>query len=127
MAIDRTDFESLGEGDLQELIASQVPEGLRVEYKRDQYGNTDAEKREVLKDVSAFANAHGGHLLIGIEARDAIPVALPGLAGLNADDAILRMEQLIRSGIEPRILGVRSKAVRLETGNTILVFRIPHS
>lgn len=126
MPIDRIDFENVGEADLQELVATQVPEGLRLEYKREPYGNSDAEKREALKDVSAFANAHGGHLVVGIEARDGLPVALQGVA-LNADDGILRLEQLIRSGIEPRILNVRSKAIRLRNSNTALLLRIPRS
>jgi hypothetical protein len=127
MAIDRIDFENLGEGDLQELIAAQVPEGLRIEYKRELYGNADADKREALKDVSAFANAHGGHLIIGIEARDGLPISLQGMNGLNADEEILRLEQLVRSGIEPRIVNVRSKAVRLANGNNVLVLRVPRS
>lgn len=127
MAIDRLDFDNLDEADLQELVTNQVPEGLRIEYKRDPYGNADADRREALKDVSALANAHGGHLIIGIEAQNGIPVALPGVQGLNPDDEILRMEQLIRSGIEPRILNIRSKAVRLANGNAALALRVPRS
>jgi hypothetical protein len=127
MAIDRIDFENLGEADLQELVATQVPEGLRIEYKRDTYGSADADKREALKDVSAFANSHGGHLVIGIEARDGIPVAAQGVVGMSADEEILRLEQLIRSGIEPRIVNVRSKAIRLANGNVALVLRVPRS
>jgi hypothetical protein len=127
MAIDRLDFDNLGEADLQELLANQVSEGLRIEYKREPYGNADADKREALKDISAFANAHGGHLVIGIEARDGVPTALQGVQGLNADDEILRMEQLIRAGIEPRIVNIRSKAVRLANGNAALAIRVPRS
>jgi hypothetical protein len=127
MAIDRIDFENLSEGDLQELVGTPVPEGLRVEYKREPYGNTDADKREALKDVSAFANSHGGHLIIGIDAQGGVPVSVQGVQGLNADDEILRMEQLIRSGIEPRIMNVRSRAVRLGNGNVALVLRVPRS
>lgn len=127
MAVDRLDFDNLGEADLRELVANQVPEGLRIEYKREPYGNADADRREALKDVSAFANAHGGHLVIGMEARDGVPIALPGVEGLNADDEILRMEQLIRAGIEPRIVNIRSKAVRLANGNIALALRVPRS
>lgn len=127
MAIDRVDFENVSEADLQELVGTPVPEGLRIEYKREPYGNSDADKREALKDVSAFANSHGGHLIIGIEAQGGIPVGVRGVPGLNADDEILRMEQLIRSGIEPRVMNVRSRAVRLANGNVALVLRIPRS
>ena len=57
MPIDRLDFENLAENDLAELLVAQVPEGLRIDYKRDLYGNSDADKRELLKDVSGFTNA----------------------------------------------------------------------
>lgn len=127
MPMDRIDFENANETDLQELVAAQVPEGLGIEYKREAYGNSDADKREALKDLSAFANAHGGHLAIGIEAKNGIPIAQQGVQGLNADDEILRMGQLIRSGIEPRIINVRTKSIRLQYGNTALLLRIPRS
>ena len=59
MSIDRGDFDAVSEPDLQELVMAAAPEGLRIEYKREAYGNTDSEKREFLKDVSALANSQG--------------------------------------------------------------------
>jgi len=59
MPIERLDFDNMSEADLAELVATQVPEGLRIEYKRELYGNRDEDKREALKDISAFANAFG--------------------------------------------------------------------
>ena len=58
MAIDRIDFDQLAIGDLIEVVAAQVPEGLRLDYKRDLYGNSDKDKREFLKDVSAMDFVH---------------------------------------------------------------------
>jgi predicted HTH transcriptional regulator len=127
MPIDRLDFHNLGEGDLAELVAGQVREGLRIEYKRDLYGNADQDKREALEDISAFANAFGGHLILGIEAHQGIPVALPGLPGANPDDTILWFEQLTQSGIEPRIQGLRVRAVRLANSAHCVVLRVPKS
>jgi hypothetical protein len=43
MPIDRLDFDNMDENDLKELLTTQVPEGLRIEYKREPYGNSDAE------------------------------------------------------------------------------------
>lgn len=63
MSIEKSDFDSIGESDLHELIDAQVPEGLRLDYKLKNYGRSDSDKRELLKDVSAFANSHGGHLV----------------------------------------------------------------
>ena len=69
MTIDRGEFDSLSQSDLEELTEAQVPEGLRLEYKRELYGNSDSDKREFLKDVTALANSHGGHLILGIEEK----------------------------------------------------------
>ena len=57
MGIDRGDFDAVSEQEIQELVAAQVPEGVRIEYKLQTYGNSDSEKREFLKDVSALANS----------------------------------------------------------------------
>jgi Putative DNA-binding domain len=127
MPIDRLDFDNLAENDISELVAAQVPEGLRIDYKKDLYGHSDAEKREALKDVSAFANAFGGHLIIGIEEQNGLPTAIPGVANVNPDDIILRLEQLIRTGVDPGIQGLRVRAVPLANGAYCFVLRIPRS
>lgn len=127
MPIDRLDFDNLGENDLSELVAAQVPEGLRIDYKKDIYGNTDADKREFLKDISAFANAFGGHLIVGVEEENGIAIAIPGVSNVNPDDIVLRLEQLSHTGIEPRIQGLRVRAVPLATGRHCFVLRIPRS
>lgn len=127
MSIDRLDFDQLSDKDLNELCDAQVPESLRVEYKRDLYGKNDQEKREALKDVSAFANASGGHLIIGFEEKKGLPVAITGVADVDPDGEISRLEQLILSGIEPRIQGIRIRAVPLATKSYCFVLRIPKS
>jgi len=127
MPIDRLDFDNLGENDLNELIAAQVPEGLQIDYKRDLYGNSDEDKRELLKDVSGFANAFGGHLIIGIEEQNGLPIAKPGISNIDQDAEKCRLEQIVRSGIEPRIQGIRIGAVPLADGAYCFVLRIPRS
>jgi hypothetical protein len=127
MPIDRLDFDNLSEADLAELVTMQVPEGLRLDYKCTRYGNTDADKREALKDISAFANAVGGHLILGIEEQNGLPTIMPGIANVNPDAEVLRLEQLMRTGIEPRIQGVRIRAIPLTNQAFCFVLRIPQS
>ena len=127
MSIDRLDFDNMSEDDLAELITAQAPEGLRIDYKRDLYGNSDADKREALKDISAFANAFGGHLIIGIEEQNGLPTAAPGILNINPDDVLLRLEQLVLSGIEPRIQGIRIRPIPLANGAFCFVLRVPRS
>jgi len=120
-------FNDINEATLQQLIANGVSEGREIDYKRDQIGGSDDHKKEFLKDVSAFANAVGGHLVIGMDEAGGIATNLPGLAGLDADKEILRLESMTRDGIEPRLIGVMIKAVPLTAGGCALVIRVPRS
>lgn len=127
MSIDNAEFESLTEADLVEIVSGQVPEGLYLEYKRDTYGMSDSDKKEALKDISAFANAHGGHLIIGITEENGIPVSISGINDIDADAEILRLEQIARTGIEPRITGIKTRAISLNDGGFVFIMRIPKS
>lgn len=127
MSIDRADFDAVSENDLVELVTAQVPEGLRIEYKLQIYGNSDGERRELLKDVSALANSHGGHLIIGMDEQQGVAVRVAGIGEIDADAELLRMEQIARGGLEPRIPGLRMRAVPLAAGRHALVLRVPRS
>lgn len=127
VSIDRGDFEAVSEQDLQELLTAQVPEGLRVEYKSETYKNADAEKREFLKDISAFANAQGGHLILGMEETAGVATAVVGLGSIDVDAELLRLEQIARSGLEPRIPGLQMKSIPLEHGGQAILVRVPRS
>ncbi len=63
-------FDQISEADLAELIAAGAPESLVLEFKQETYGLDGEGKREFLKDVSAFANSAGGHLVIGMKVDD---------------------------------------------------------
>lgn len=65
---------------LQALIDQGVEENERLDYKRLVSLDTPAQRAEVAKDVSSFANTSGGRLIIGMveEERDGlnVPIAL---------------------------------------------------
>jgi predicted HTH transcriptional regulator len=73
MALTNIPLADIAEGHLQRLIAAQAAESLHVEYKRETYGTNDDQRREFLADVSSFANAAGGDLVIGMTAANGIP------------------------------------------------------
>lgn len=126
MPIARAVFDQISEADIDELVRDTVREGLLIEYKRDPYGNADADRRELLKDLSSFANSSGGHLVIGIEENAGLPIRKSPYGG-DADQELQRMENLIRAGLEPRIIGIRMKAVPIAAGGHVFVARIPKS
>ncbi len=127
MSLGNLNFDDISEDNLNELIDVGVPEGLNIDYKRDLYGNSNEDKKEALKDISSFANTFGGHLVIGIDEDNGIPNAIPGLYGINPDSEIQRLVNLTRDGIEPRITGLKIKAIKLDSGNFVILIRIPRS
>lgn len=127
MAIDRLDFDYVCEADLLGLVNAGAPESLTIEYKRESYGYSDADKSEALKDVSALANSSGGHLILGITEKDGVPVSVSPIAGIDSGKEVDRLENLFRSGIEPRIVGIRVRAIPFETGGFAIVVRVPKS
>ena len=131
MAFEGKTFDSIDLADLEALVENQVAEQRTLEYKRElpQQWTADPTK-EFLADVSSFANAGGGYILYGVqEAKDKKGVAekLSGLSGVSADAEILRLESKIRTGVAPRIPGVRSKTIDLDDKRFILVLHVPRS
>jgi hypothetical protein len=119
-------FEEITEDHLRSLDASDVPESHRIDFKRDCYKQGDADTREFLKDISAFANLSGGHVVIGFDEKASPGSRLVGVQG-DVDKEIARLENLARDGLEPRISGLRLKAVTLGAGKVALLARIPMS
>jgi predicted HTH transcriptional regulator len=127
MSIGRANFDDVTEADLSDLIQANVPEGLTIEYKREPYGNRDADKKEALKDITSFANSAVGHLIIGMEEANGVATELTGLPGVDLDALITRLESLVRDGVEPRIVGVRMRPVGLSSAGAALVIWVPRS
>ncbi len=128
------EFDTITKADVEALVINAVAEGRTIEYKQQLPGNSDEEKREFLADVSSFANAGGGDIVYGIvEKRDSdnrptgIPEKAEGLANINADAEIRRLDDIIRAGIDPRIPGCRIRAVEGTAAVPFLLIRIPKS
>jgi len=128
------DFDVISKADIDALVVNVVAEGRALEYKQKLPDGTDDDKREFLADVSSIANAAGGDLIYGVtEKRDAYgkptgtPERVDGLAGINADAEIRRLDEIIRAGIEPRIPGYRIRAVDGFSAGSVLLIRIPKS
>ena len=120
-------LESIEESDLQELIENGVLEGKFLEYKKSLPGETDSEKKEFLADVSSFANAAGGQLILGIRESDNVPTEVCGTEVSTPDKEIQRLENMVRDGIDPRLPGVSMRHLNLQNSRTAFIMRIPRS
>ncbi|MBI2936019.1 MAG: ATP-binding protein, partial [Chloroflexi bacterium] len=112
------------DSDLRWLIGNQVQEGIDLEYKQEMYGPADEDKREMLRDIAAMANARGGFILIGIkEDEQGIAVDIPGIErGAHAE----RITSSCLSNIDPRLTPEISE-IPLSSGKVVLVISVPSS
>lgn len=126
-------LDQIERADILDLVHNAVSERRDLDYKQELPGTSDGAKKEFLADISAFANASGGDLLYGIsEERDengkptGIPDGICGLGGENLDAQMLRLENIIRDGIAPRI-PVQIRPINGFPEGDVLLIRIPNS
>ena len=120
-------LNEITEEDLKSLIENEVTEQKTLEYKQKLPGNTDSEKKEFLADISSFANANGGDIIYGIAEENGIPKELVGIDVEDIDKKISRLEEIIRTGIEPRIPNIEFHHIKLSNSKYTLIIRIPKS
>jgi hypothetical protein len=125
MPLDTKRVVDLAEGDILELISNGIEEGREIDYKELLKIGSDGDKKEFLADVSSFANASGGHLVLGVAETDGRPTAIRPLTIEGWDAERLRIESLVRDGIAPR-LAIEPVAIPVQSGN-VIVLRIPRS
>lgn len=120
--------------DLENLLAEKRSEGRSLDYKRDLPSAKDEDRRELARDVSSLANGAGGDLVYGIEeAKDAagknlgIPEALLGVECENFDALKLRIENMVRDLVDPRVQGLGFWKVEGFDRGPIIIVRVPKS
>ena len=96
--------QSLTFRDIEGLTSSGEPESVVLDYKGLITGS-EHDKKELAKDVSAFANSQGGLLLIGVDEKSGKPVHPP--TGINRMLGAQKVEewvdQVVVSNIAPRV------------------------
>jgi predicted HTH transcriptional regulator len=116
----------INEAHLNALITSGAAESRTIDYKRATYGATHSDYAEFLADASSFANTSGGDLVLGIDAPHGIPTAFTPLT-VPMDPEVLRLQQVARGGLQPRIADIEFHVVPVQALGNVLVIRIPRS
>lgn len=134
--------DQIGIDDIKALIASEVPEGEQIEFKEnlstkgqasdpwekgeDKIG--DRAKDAILKEVVAFANAHGGTLLLGIkESNSKPPVAADILPIPRCQDLAERLKLVFRDCVEPQLPRLEVFAVPTKDKSGVIILRVGRS
>src|SRR5687767_12101490 len=89
---------------LLSLIAAKIEEGLTLDYKAaGALANIPVNKKEITKDISAFANSAGGTIIYGVTENGHLPGELDPI-----DRGVTTKEWLesVIQNIRPRIDGL---------------------
>jgi hypothetical protein len=119
-------LDQVDENDLSNLINSGVAESRTLDYKQQLPEMDDSGKRELLADVSSFANSSGGDLIFGMSEEAGVPTTLLGCQIGDVDQYILRVDSIIRDGLSPRIRH-HTRAIPLANGKHALIIRAEQS
>lgn len=119
-------FDAIEGETILSLIESGASESVHLEFKRESYGRADDGKRELLKDVTSFANCLGGHLVIGVEEEGGAACELHPLTGFDVDKELQRLEAIVRTGIEPAVVRLRMRRISVDGGD-VIVMHVPRS
>ncbi len=122
-------MENITLDDIQTLIENGVCENKNLDYKRELHIDTDSDKKEFLADISSFANSNGGDIIFGIEedSTEKIPTKIVGIHYENDDVLVRKLEDFIRQSIQPIILNIEYKVIKIVNNKCILIIRIPQS
>lgn len=111
--------------DVRRLVAEHVREDQFLDFKRDSYSTNGYGRQELAKDVSGFANAAGGYILIRIaENGKGHANALAGIA--DAESVRRCMRDRCLTIIEPRLTVLDIGIIRADDKD-IVVCRVPES
>lgn len=111
---------------LENLISNYAEESVYLDFKAAPALSND-KKKDICKDVSAFANSDGGIIIYGIEEKDHKAASFSFIDGNSMTKEWL--DQVIKDGVQRRIEGVRINPVRIDNDiqKTIYVVEVPVS
>ncbi len=130
-------------GDVQALIAENVPESAQIEFKESlpakgsgdpdpwMQGNGrigDRARNAILEEVVAFANAYGGALVLGIAENGAKPPVAVDVAPLpRCADLAERFRLMFRDCVEPQLPMLDIVPIPTNDDQGLIVFRTDRS
>ena len=130
--------------DVTSLVTSRVPEGDRIEYKKElpaakgkrepwmsgQQKIGDHAKNQILKEVVSFANAYGGLVVLGMEEdTNSTPAVAKGICPIpKCAELAERFRLIFRDRVEPQLRSCDIfPVVTGGAGDGVVVFRVSGS
>ena len=111
--------------EVQRLIDEDIQESLHLDYK-DSRGLTRKTRDEIVKDVTAFANADGGIIIYGVEEKGHLPIKIDD--GVEDSDMNREwLDQILSANITPPIEGIEIIQISHTKGRSLYVVEVPKS
>lgn len=107
------------------FLAEYAEEDDRVDYKQTIDSTFEKDWLEITKDISAFANTHGGYMVFGINDSEKKVVGVSRKVADTIKDAN-NLHQKINRYLEPNIVSLRAKEFKIDN-LSIVVLYIPQS
>jgi Schlafen, AlbA_2 len=122
-------FDMLTGAEIHKAIDAGLYESQYLDFKRECYGQSDSDKRDLLRDVVSMTNGGGGLLLVGVD-EDPDEEGRARAVTAVADETE-RLYASCLSGIEDRIPGLAIRPIPVADGFVIALrcprsFRGPH-
>lgn len=114
--------------DLEDLMSNEIEESINLDYKSARsLDKSDRKKKEIAKDVSAFANSDGGIIIYGIVEENHKPQEIDFVDGNDLTKEWL--ENVIDGNIQQRILDILIYPIRKNNDlqKTVYIVKIPPS
>jgi len=112
--------------DIRLLVDNRVPESRHLDYKETPYSGRAQDIREMLRDITALANADGGYLVLGVrEDGTNRPVELVPFD--NPQELTDSMLQACVDGIRDRIPGLEIAPFEIAFNQGIIIIHVPAS
>ena len=113
--------------DLDAVIDAKVKESRFIEYKRELPSAKDSDVKDLLADVSAFANSSGGTILYGIDEDQGEPIACTGIGSIDAQKTVERLSNIIGNSLDPPLRGFNFDVIERKDRQRVLVLQINQS
>ncbi|WP_340114861.1 AlbA family DNA-binding domain-containing protein [Maribellus mangrovi] len=121
-------LDDYDESTIKSFIENEIEESINIEFKAGEaLARTESKKKEISKDVSAFANSDGGIIVYGIHEENNRAHSLSFINGNEFSKEWL--EQIISSTIHRSIPDLKIYPIRFDKDieRTVYVVKIPSS
>ena len=85
-------------------------------------------KKDIVKEIVAFANAHGGQLLVGVSETKSKPHSADSITPIpDCDDFAERLRRIVDASVTPPLASFQSDGLRFDDGSGVVLVRVGRS